>query len=321
MNILHIRSRSEVEPLERLEHLPTEGLVWLDFVREENPAWAEEVRRLTGFPIHEGHQRDSLNTEHPSYSDSTSDYEMVVFRSLAPESDRDQSFTSRASAFFVFERVLVSVRPADSRSIQAVRGRLLNRQGRVPLRPVGLMHLILSNMVDRFLSMREPLTVQLEDWRRDLLDPNHPFDDWLALMNYRSRLRQLELLCEGQEDAITVWRDNTDIEIDDHLAVRYNDLLEHIRRVMKFATDQQNEVEALVQLHFSAVAHRTNEIVRVLTVISAIFLPLTVIVGVFGMNFEYMPELAWRYSYFVVLGGMAALAIGLLVLFRVKKWI
>ncbi|HSH28987.1 MAG TPA: CorA family divalent cation transporter, partial [Thiohalobacter sp.] len=82
-----------------------------------------------------------------------------------------------------------------------------------------------------------------------------------------------------------------------------------------------NEVEALVQLHFSAVAHRTNEIVRVLTVISAIFLPLTVIVGVFGMNFDYMPELAWRYSYFIVLGAMAALAIGLLALFRVKKWI
>lgn len=321
MQVLHIQSRERIEAPETLSHLPAEGLVWLDFIREQEPDWPAEVRRLTGVEIHEGHVRDSLNLAHPSYSDSTSDYEMVIFRSLAPEPEQDHDFSSRPTALFLFERVLISVRPQDSRSIQAVRGRLSNRQGRIPARPVGLMHLILTNMVDRFLQMREPLTEQLETWRRDLLDPGHPFDDWLALMNHRSQLRQLELLCEGQEDAITVWRDTTGVDIDDHLAVRYNDLLEHIRRVMKFATDQQSEIESLVQLHFSAVAHRTNEIVRVLTVISAIFLPLTVIVGVFGMNFEYMPELAWRYGYFIVLGGMATLAIGLLVLFRVKKWI
>lgn len=321
MQVLHIQSRERIEAPEALNHLPAEGLVWLDFIREQEPDWPAEVRRLTGVEIHEGHVRDSLNLAHPSYSDSTADYEMVIFRSLAPEPEPDHDFSSRSTALFLFDRVLVSVRPEDSRSIQAVRGRLGNRQGRIPARPVGLMHLILTNMVDRFLQMREPLTEQLETWRRDLLDPNHPFDDWLALMNHRSQLRQLELLCEGQEDAITVWRDTSGVEMDDHLAVRYNDLLEHIRRVMKFATDQQNEIESLVQLHFSAVAHRTNEIVRVLTVISAIFLPLTVIVGIFGMNFEHMPELAWRYSYFIVLGGMVTLAAGLLVLFRVKKWI
>lgn len=321
MNILHIVSRDRIEPLTSLEHLPTEGLVWLDFVRELEPDWADEIKRLTGLTIHEGHVRDSLNPEHPSYSDSTSDYEMVVFRSLSPDSEAHHDFGSRPSAFFLLERILVTVRPEDSRSINEIGKRLQNRQGRIPARPVGLMHLILSNMVDRFLSMREPLTVQLENWRRDLLDPQHPYNDWLGLMNYRSSLRQLELLCEGQEDAITLWRDNTDIEIDDHLAVRYNDLLEHIRRVMKFATDQQSEVESLVQLHFSAVAHRTNEIMRVLTIVSAIFLPLSLVAGIFGMNFVYMPELQYHYGYFIVLGGMVLLAVVLLVLFRRKRWI
>ena len=90
--------------------------------------------------------------------------------------------------------------------------------------------------MDRFLDMRDPLSLQLEGWRRDLLDPKHPFDDWLLLMDHGNQLRSLGMLCEEQEDAVTQWRDNTMIDMDDHIAVRYNDLLEHIRRVMRFAS-------------------------------------------------------------------------------------
>ena len=64
-----------------------------------------------------------------------------------------------------------------------------------------------------------------------------------------------------------------------------------------------------------------DDIVRVLTVVSAIFLPLTLVAGIFGMNFQYMPELGYRYGYFVALGGMLALAVVLLIIFRIKHWI
>lgn len=103
--------------------------------------------------------------------------------------------------------------------------------------------------------------------------------------------------------------------------MRFNDLVEHVQRVQKFAIDQKHEAEALVQMHFSAVAHRTNEIMRVLTVLSAIFLPLSFLAGIFGMNFEYMPELKIHYAYYFALGGMLSIAIALLVLFRKKRWI
>lgn len=100
-----------------------------------------------------------------------------------------------------------------------------------------------------------------------------------------------------------------------------NGLAELCRCIIRFASDQQREVESLVQLHFSAVAHRTNEIIRVLTVLSAIFLPLTFIAGVFGMDFRYTPELGMRYADFITLGVMAAPALGLPQLFRYKRWL
>lgn len=289
-------------------------------MRETDTGWAQQVEKLTGVIIHEGHVRDSFNPDQPSYYDATGEYEMIIFTSLAPDAD-PQQFTSRSSAFFLIVQTLVTVRPTDSRSITQVRARLLNRQGRRPGLHIALAHQIFSIMVDGFLAVRESLAVRLDHWRRDLFDPKHPFDDWLSLIDYRQHLLALSLHCEAQEDAIVQWQENTSTELDDHLAVRLSDLREHIRRGGRFAVEQQSAIEAVVQLHFSAVSYRTNEIVRVLTVVSAIFLPLSLIAGIFGMNFEYMPELQYRYGFYILLGAMVALAVSLLVLFRRKRWI
>jgi magnesium transporter len=320
MDILYFQNKEIPTDLMSVESLPSEGFIWLDVVRGEKADWPGLVRELTGITIHERHLQDAENIQHPSYFDSTSEYEMMIFRGLATAEDELRVFASRPTVLLLFEHLLVTVRQGDSRSIPHTKEYLNKRSSRIPLRPAGLMHLVLNAIVDRFLELREPLSLQLEDWRRNLLDPRHPFNDWMALMQQRDKLRTLELLCEEQEDALTLWRSNTSVELDDHIAVRYSDLLEHIRRVTKFSADQQNAIESLVQLHFSAVAHRTNEIMRLLTVVSAIFLPLSLIAGIFGMNFDNMPELHYSNAYFYALGGMISAAAIMLAIFRWKRW-
>jgi len=319
MEILTFQNKEKPVVLASLQELPPDGFIWLDVTRGEDADWVGLVKELTGVAVHERHVTDTQNLQHPSFFDSTSEYEMLVFRGLA-STDSVTALDSRPTVLLLFDRLLLTIRPQDSHSIPLIREYLRKRGSRIPLRPVGLMHLILSAIVDRFLEVREPLTLQLEEWRRNLLDPKHPFDDWMALMQQRDKLRTLELLCDEQEDAVTLWRDKTTIELDDHITVRYNDLLEHIRRVTKSAADQQAGIESLVQLHFSAVAHRTNEIMRVLTVVSAIFLPLSLVAGIFGMNFDNMPELHYKYAYFFALGGMISAAAILLLIFRWKRW-
>jgi magnesium transporter len=320
LDILHVRKDGPAVKLDSLDTLPEAGTIWLNFQQREGAEWAEVVKRLTGFEIHERHIGDAANEAHPSSTDSTDDYELIVFRSLSPEEGEDQ-FNTRATAFFLFDRLLVTVSPANSRSVEFAHNRLLNGKGRTPVRPTGIMHLILNNMVDRFLSMRETLGSQLSNYREELLDPDNPFEDWRALLNFQKKIFNLEMISDAQSDALTMWKDNTDFEMDDQLMVRFMDLLNHIHRVAEFSENQQSEVDSLVQLHFSAVAHRTNEIVKVLTLISAIFLPLTLIAGIYGMNFKNMPELDFKYGYFFTLGGMALLVIGLLIYFKIKKWI
>ena len=320
MDILHIDQQGVLH-LETLpEQLPESGFLWLDIVRDHNKDWPQQVKSLTGVTLHERHIKDSLNLSHPSYYDGTQNYEMLIFRGLSP-AEQTSEFNTRPAFFLLMDRLLVTIRPEDSVSVAKVKPRLIDKSVRIPRRPAGLMHLLMTIMVDRFLAARDPLLERFDSWRSALLDPKNPFEDWMSVMNYTSDLRRLERLCDEQLNALQNWQEDTDTEFDDHISVRFNDLIEHVQRVLKFATDQKNEAEAVVQMHFSAVAHRTNEIMRVLTVLSAIFLPLGLVAGIFGMNFEYMPELKIHYAYFFALGGMVTLAVVLLVIFRIKRWI
>ena len=300
--------------------LPESGFLWLDIIHGEDDDWPQLVLQLTGISIHERHIADSRNDTHPSHYDGTQAYEILIFRGLSP-AGQTSDFKTRPAVFLLLDKMLVTIRPRDSVSVASIKPRLLDKNVRIPRRPAGLMHQLMTLMVDRFLALRQPLLERFDTWRTDLLDPRNPYEDWMAVMNYTSDLRKLERLCDEQITALMAWQEETDTEFDDHIAVRFNDLVEHVQRVLKFAIDQKHEAEALVQMHFSAVAHRTNEIMRTLTVLSAIFLPLSFIAGVFGMNFEYMPELKIHYAYYFALGGMLSIAIVLLVLFRKKRWI
>ncbi|MGO4305077.1 magnesium transporter CorA family protein [Cupriavidus sp. RAF12] len=244
-------------------------------------------------------------------------------------------------AFFVFDNVLVTIRPGPSRTIDQVRQRLLELCGaprpaasqangsaalvhgiRPPTRPEDLMLRLLNAMVDRYLDLRAPLTRQLDRWQRALLSTRRSFSSWEGLLDARIQLRRLEHLSEEQRDALQEFRDSlldnrystegtegasgSAASRDDVLLVRITDLMEHILRVLAHTRRLEDSIESAVQIHFSAVAHRTNRTMRTLTVITALFMPLTLITGIFGMNFDRMPWLREPQGFWWSIGLMGA---------------
>jgi Mg2+ and Co2+ transporter CorA len=320
--------------------LPGGGFVWCDCPNDEGRAWVEPVARLTGASIFEDHLDDAENPGHPSFFDSTRQYEMIVFRGLAfnaasIEADGPIKVRTRPTVFFVFPRCLVTVRAPDSQLLPAMRQRLLGAaqaSQRLPASPEELMLRLLNHMVDRYLELRQPLTEQLESWQRRLLDPRRPFRDWLSLLEARGELRRLEQLCEEQLDALQEWRDER-LELaepggaaglgplTDPLQVRASDVVEHIHRVLSHARRMQDAVETAVQLHFGATTHRTNDIMRTLTTITAIFMPLTLITGIFGMNFEFIPGVHSPLGFWTAIGAMGLIALVLLGYFRARRYL
>ena len=333
------------------------GFHWLDLTHAELHADREVLRSavfsLTGVRIDDLHLKDAANLQHPSYFGSTASYDMLVFRKLTPGEDRSltpladvdhlpehrsrgrrlQPIVTRPVTFFIFERLLVTVRNAGSRTIEQVRQRLLESKvrpggegpsARMPQRPEDLMLRLINGMVDRYLDLRQPLTDRLDGWQRELLDRRRPFEDWRALLDARIELRQLQNLCEEQRDAVQELRDEylesmPEAQLSDAYLVRVADVIEHIERVLSHAGRLESSIESAVQLHFSATAHRTSQIMRILTVITAVFAPLTLISGLWGMNFERIPGAQHPHGFLLMLATMTVLAIMLLVLLWVRR--
>lgn len=346
-----------------------DGFIWMDLSHEEliaAPAtFHAQVKQITGKRIHDLHIQDAVNLQHPSYFDSTSEYDMLVFRKLVPGAGpplaeaRDgkgprrrylNSITTQPITFFLFERTLVTVRNVSSKTVESWQARLLDLRfissaeaaepielnaelnsvhidkQRRPQHPDELALRLLNGMVDRYLELRQPLTDRIDRWQRDLLDPRVPFSRWTALLDARIELRKLQNLCEEQYDALQELRDHyldatPTTPHADALQVRVNDVMEHVQRVLSHARRLEASAESAVQLHFSATAYRTNQVVRTLTVITAVFAPLNLITGVFGMNFMHMPLLADQEGFWIMLTAMAILSTLLLTFFGVKRYL
>jgi magnesium/cobalt transport protein CorA len=317
---LHIVPGRPARPLAADEPMPGEGYVWLILVYEEADQLAAEAQRLTGVRVYEDHVDDVKNPAHASSFDSTEEYELVIFRGLKPD-QKPERIETRPLALFNFERLLVTIGPADSRSVAQVRTRYVGAPGKCPQNPDELMHRLLSALVDAYLELRHGLSERLDGWQRALLDPRRPFRDWYRLLEQRTELRRLMHLCEEQLDAITEWRDDRLTTMSERLHVRFTDLIEHIERVKDHARQTEQQAESAVQLYFAATSTRTNEIIRLLTLITAIFMPLNLITGIYGMNFDFIPGLHSQAGFWISLGFMLTVVVFLVSFFRWRRWL
>ena len=325
------------------------------------PGIQQALERLTGCALVDLHVSDLLNPQLPSHFDYSSHYDLMVFRRLAqgdgtqglppvPAGNRRpgppvlQRIDTSPVGFVVFDRVLLSVHPNDCAVRDAYAARLLAAAEQtntepdarstgargIPTGPADMMLRIMSQMVDGYLALRRELSRQLDHWQAELLNPRARFSRWDALLQARMALHQLESLCEDQRTAVQAWTEALDswganaplgdqgLEL---LKIRSRDVLEHIDRVVQHVRRLEHNTETAVQMHFNVQSNRTNDIMRTLTALTAIFLPLNLIAGIFGMNFEFMPWLHQASAFWWTLGSMALIALVLGLLFWRKRYL
>ncbi len=202
---------------------------------------------------------------------------------------------------------------------------------RLPPSPPDLMLRIVNHMVDSYLDLRRLLTRQFGYLQQELLSNRQQFQHWQALLEARNTLHMLEDTCEDQMsavqewiDALEDWPEPTEAQAQrerEVLRVRSRDVREHISRVLAHVRRLETSAESAVQIHFSAQGSRTNDIMRTLTVLTAIFLPLNLITGVFGMNFDALPLIHDQAGFWIAMGLMLAVAAGLIWWFRRRRYL
>lgn len=246
---------------------------------------------------------------------------------------------TRPVGFAVFDRVLLTVHPPACALRERYLKRLADLNGgadirggsRLPTSSAELMLRMLNHMVDSYLDLRRLLTRQLGLLQHMLLDPKSRFNDWQVLLDSRNALSLLEDTCEDQRSAVQEWMDSLDewpasADLAERherelLRVRSRDVIEHIDRVLSHVRRLEHSAETAVQMHFSALGHRTNDIMRALTVLTAIFLPLNLITGFFGMNFDALPWIHSSFGFWAAFALMVATGLGLVTFFRRKRYL
>ncbi|MDN5874784.1 MAG: magnesium transporter CorA family protein [Sinobacteraceae bacterium] len=318
MNIHYFPPQQPLQQPEALDRLPEEGFIWLDYERPQAQGWEERVEALLQTRIDSQHVEDSHSPAHVSFFDGTSDYDMLIFVGLGAKADL-VPLETHSVAFFIFDRLLVTVRDPDAPVIQQVLHRYETQPNRLPRSAVGLAYSLVDTMVDRFLAVRDHFTRQIEDLQDGMLDAQDGNTDWRTMMHARRAARRLAGLSEDQWETIDNWRRNSRFEWDEAISVRLRDLAEHITRIRDLASNLERDLDNAMQLNFAILSQRQNEIMKIFTVISAVFLPLMLLTGIWGMNFANMPELHWKYSYFFALGLILVCGLSMLAWFRRRR--
>jgi magnesium transporter len=361
MRIFHINGDQFTELDTLPDTLPPSGYLWVGSARREFEVRTAELQaalqRWTGGQLVDLHVSDLLNNQLPSHFEDTSWYDMLVFRRLAAGAGSaamflDDSKGTLASAraalaaidtspvgFALFDRVLLTVHPTDclvrdffaTRLQQQTQSVEVRNSVRLPPNAADLMLRMVNHMVDNYLELRRLLTKQLGYLQQELFNPHSQFDNWQVLLESRNALHTLEDTCEDQRSAITEWIDALDEWPDapepaarrerELLRVRSRDVLEHIERVLVHVRRLESSAETAVQMHFAAQSHRTNAIMRTLTVLTAIFLPLNLVTGFFGMNFEGLPLIHSARGFWVIFGVMLLAGCGLALFFWRKRYL
>ena len=294
------------------------GVSWI------NITGLHEVETLAqfgdAFGLHPLVLEDILNTDQRPKLEDYGEYLYIVIKRLGNGAPANEISTEQIS-LILGRNLVISFLESDSGVFNVVKDRILNNRGRI--RRLGadyLAYTLMDAVVDNYFAIFEKLGERIEILQETIISRPTP----ASLQTLHALKRELLFLRKSvwplREVVSGLQRgDSTLIHKDTWFYLR--DVYDHTIHVIDTIETYRDMLASMMDIYLSSLSIRLNEVMKVLTIIATIFMPLTFIVGLYGMNFQHMPELSWRWGYPLVLLVMAGVTAGMLVFFRRKKWI
>jgi magnesium transporter len=248
-------------------------------------------------------------------------YMFFSVRSALPSENNTFMLQQEQISFILGKNYLISFQEKSSDHFPDVRDRISKKRGKIRFKgPDFLLFRMLEAITDNYFEVLEDITESIEKLEIRLIrNANH---ENLKLIEFQKRklveLRKIVLPLKE----VTFQLDKIKSPfIDSENHHYFTDLKENCMAVLEEIDANKQILEGMANLYYAVQGQRMNEIMKVLTVVSSIFIPLTFIVGVYGMNFKYMPELEYPYGYYTVVGAMFVIAITLLIIFIKRGWL
>jgi len=293
------------------------AVFWVDMAAPTK----EDARLLTdAFKFHELSVEDALATSHHPKIEPYDGYLYVILHGIDPQTAKSR-FATRDVDFFLSERYLVTVHDGRSRSIAQVRELCSRNGGLLSDGPAGLMHHIVDTMVDNYRPEIDRLEQRMDKLEREVF--THPRHDMIrSILVLKRDIVSLRQVVQPQRDVLGRLARREFQVITPQIGYRFRDVYDHLVRLADESLIFQDRATSLVEAHLSSVSNQLNNVMKVLTVIATIFMPLTFIAGLYGMNVD-LPHFGFGNDvmFWVLLAVMSGVVGVMLWWFRQNEWL
>jgi len=311
--------QEEVETVEEcfpFKDKPT--VTWINIDGLHDVQVIEKIGRY--FNLHPLLMEDILNTEQRPKTEDSGNYIFLVAKMLYYDDHTEQVEAEQVSLILGPSWVIsFQERPGDV--FNAVRERIQKGKGRI--RKMGadyLAYSLLDAIVDNYFIIMEKFGDRIEDTETELATSPTP----QTLQAIRAMKKEMVFLRKSvwplREVVSSLERGESPL-IHESTGIYLRDVYDHTIQVIDTVESFRDMISGMLDIYLSSISNRMNEVMKVLTIFAAIFIPLTFVVGIYGMNFEYIPELKWHWGYFGVLVIMASIAGVMLFYFKRKRWL
>jgi magnesium transporter len=272
------------------------------------------------FDIHPLTQEDILNTAHRPKFEEFEHYAYIVLKMLRYDSAHRKVLTEQVSLLLT-GKTLISLQESQGDVFDPVRARLHKGRGRI--RKAGsdyLAYALIDAIVDHYFAILEQIGIQIEEIEEDAL--TDPTPEVLQRIHQMKReVLYLRKQVWPLREVVGVMAKEEPALIQDDTMIFLRDVHDHTIQIMETIESQRDILSGLLDIYMTGISNKMNEVMKVLTIMATIFIPITFIAGVYGMNFKYMPELEWPWGYGLVWGAMVAVVITMVLYFKNKKWL
>ena len=299
------------------------NVVWVDLLAE-TPEQIEAAKRilLDIFHFHPLTVEDCIETRNQPKIEAFPTYLYFIVHGVRPEETSSSNFVTKELDGYLGENFVVTFHIERFRSIKLVKQQVRSSPFTCQRGAAYLLHQILDQLVDLYMPMVDDFDQSINNLEERVFVMKKGSHTILEdIMDLRRSVARLRRISARQLDVLYRISHGEFPQIPANILPFYRDVHDHLQRISDLAENYRDLVSGLFDIHFSVIATKTNEVMKTLAVVSAIILPLSLIAGIYGMNFENMPELKTRNGYFLVLGLMVGVTAVLLVYFWKRGWI
>jgi magnesium transporter len=295
-----------------------ESLVWIDI---EKPTDEDNKLLADVFHFHPLTIEDAIETRNHPKVESYNDYLFLIVHGVTMETN-STNFVTHELDIYLGQNYVLTYHHEMFRSINTVKAQVRANTFTCARGADYLLHQILDQLVDLYIPVVDDFDNKINELEDRIFQMKRGDNKILGeIMDLKRSVARLIRISTKQLDVLSRLARGEFPLIDKMVLPFYRDVYDHLHRVSDLAENYRDLVGGLLNIHFNVLAGKTNDVVKLLTIFSAIILPLSLIAGIYGMNFENMPELKTQNGYYLTLGSMVLVAIGLLIYFWFKGWI